>query len=209
LELNYVFYNQSYKIKPGYNEFISPSSMYPFVKLNVNDSKFIPSGAFSYITPEFSDKVYRVSNEPQNSADGQYLLCTWLSGSPLGTDKVWVDRYYYPDLIEKAAAIASKPYQYPTYDDYIENLIKNNSTLQTEIGKQKIFDKISDLVFEPNQTYIYERVSTSLFASPVSAINYCNSVSPTYPKNYFKDLNVAGKFTYSTFFKGDTTSWTL
>lgn len=209
LELNYVFYNQSYKIKPGSNTFISPSSMYPFAKLNINDSKFIPSGAFSYITPEFSDKVYHVSNEPQNSVEGQYLLCTWLSGSPLGTDKVWVDRYYYPDLIEKDAAIAAKPYQYPTYDDYIEDLIRNNASLQETIAKQKIFDKLSDFVFEPTQTYIYERISQSLFTPPPSTVNFCDSVSTTYPKNYFKDLNEAGKFTFSTFFKGDNRTWTL
>ncbi len=160
--------------------------MYPFTKLNINDSKFIPSGAFSYITPEFSDKVYHVSNEPQNSAEGQYLLCTWLSGSPLGTEKIWVDRYYYPDLIEKEAAIAAKPYLYPTYDDYIENLIQTNSSLQDVVVKQKIFDKLSDFVFEPTQTYIYERISQSLFTTTTSAveINFCNSVSTTYPKNY-------------------------
>ncbi len=211
LELNYVFYNQSYKIKSGSNTFISPSSMYPFTKLNINDSKFIPSGAFSYITPEFSDKVYHVSNEPQNAAEGQYLLCTWLSGSPLGIEKVWVDRYYYPDLIEKEAAIAAKPYLYPTYDDYIENLIQTNSSLQDVVVKQKIFDKLSDFVFEPTQTYIYERISQSLFTTPTSAveINFCNSVSTTYPKNYFKDLNDAGIFTFSIFFKGDNRTWTL
>jgi len=209
LELNYVFYNQSYKIKPGRTEFESPSSMYPFAKLNINDSKFIPAGSFSYITPEFADRVYHISEEPQNAKDGQYLLCTWLSGSPLSNEKVWIDRYYYPDLIEKEIAIALNPYQYPTYDNFIENLIRTNSSLRTEVEKQKIFDKISDFVFEPSQTYMYERVSNSLFTPQVSTINFCNSVSQTYPKNYFRELNTAGKFTFAIFFKGDTNNWTL
>jgi hypothetical protein len=207
LELNYVFYNTPYVIKSGYNTFTSPSSILPFTKLNINDTKFVSSGAFSYITPEYADKIYHLSNNNQNNVNGQYLLCTWLSGSPFSENKVWVDRYYYPDLIEKSAALAGKPKFYPTYEDYIEQLIINNTT--DNVAVVKFFDKKSDLAFEANQHYAYDRVSTTSLPSLSSSFGYCNSYSSTYPSNYFKQINQSGEMTLGFNFLGNETEWIL
>lgn len=209
IELNYVFYNTTYKIKPGYNTFVSPSSMYPFRQLNINDSKFISSGAFSYNTPEYADKVYRISNVTQNANNGQYLLCTWLSGSPRSDNKVWVDRYYYPDLINKEEALAASSLILPTYDNYIEQLIQANANLRSEVVAYKVFDKISDMIFEPNQTYQYVRVSSSDIPTLSSTITYCNSYLANYPMNYFKNINKSGKFTFGIYFQGDYREWSV
>lgn len=209
LTLNYVFYNKSYKISPGLNTFISPSSMYPFKKLNINDSKFVDSGSFAYPTPEYADKIYKISNEPQNKKDGQYLLCTWLSGSPFSTEKVWVDRYYYPDLIEKEEAIGTRSFLLPTYDNYVESLINSNTDLKQNISKTKIFDKISDMAFEPNKEYVYERLTYSTTDPQSASYTYCNTVYPNinYPSAYYKTINKSSKITLSFFFDGDNTSW--
>lgn len=209
LELNYVFFNKPYEIRPGKTEFLSPSSLYPFTQLNINDSKFIDSGAFSFITPEFADKVYRLSNQKQNYDAGQHLLCTWLSGGIYG-DKVWVDRYFYPDLIRKEEAIALKPYLAATYDDVVETLVKSNVGLRENLLITPIFDKISDMVFEPNQKYIYERLKVDQTPlSSVTQVTGCDVITTNIPLNYFKEVNAAGAFTMFLTFDGDDRSWVV
>lgn len=220
LELNYVFYNKSYKIKPGSNLFIAPSSIYPYVTLNINDTTFVKSGAFSFLTPEFSDKVYHVNSI--TNEDGQYLLCTWLSGSPTSPDKVWVDRYYYPDLIEKREALEAYSQDDITYDDAIEKLITLNQNLSTSIKIKKFFDKKSDLVFKPNNHYIYERISTNIFPSLSDNITYCNFNYPSCaylntctnfqllnPLNYSTLINKKSKFSMGFYFNGNDDNWTV
>jgi len=207
LELNYVFYNQAYKISPGYNVFVSPSSLSPFSNININDTKFVSSGAFSFQTPMYADKVYHLSDEKM--FNGQYLLCTWLSGSPTSIDKVWVDRYYYPDLIAKEDALAGYNAPLPTYTDYIEQLIKNNTELSDTLVVQQYFDKKSDLVFAPNETYVYERLHNTLYSSLSSSINYCSSYSATKPTNYFKTINDSSQFSVGFYFSGDISSWLM
>lgn len=210
LTLSYVFYNKPYLIKPGTNTFVSPSSMYPFSVLNINDTKFINSGAYSHTSPAYSDRIYHISNDPIEKENGQYLLCTWLSGSPFSDQKVWVDRYFYPDLIEKADALAGRDITQVTYDDYIEQLVSQNSSLNAETKTRKFFDKLSDLAFTPNQTYIYERLNTTE-VSQTSAIqiSYCSNIVEPQPSNYFKQINENGELTLAFNFKGDSRSWAL
>ena len=210
LDLNYVFYNKSYTIKPGSNYFTSPSSIKPFSRLNINDTKFVESGAFSFDTPQYADKVYHLSNDKKNYDNGQYLLCTWLSGSPIGTDKIWIDRYYYPDRIEKEAAFGAIPAYSSTYDEYVENLVSTNSAILSSVDEYKIFDKISDLVFVENQEYLYERINIdSSIESLSSNINICNNYTENYPSNYFKDINLNNKFSVGFYFSGDDKNWSV
>lgn len=207
LELNYTFNNLHYTITPGKTRFVAPSSMYPFTTLNINDTKFVDCGAFSFDVPAFADKVYQMNRLTQYN--NQHYLCTWLSGSPMSDDKIWVDRYYYPDLIDKAAALAGKPIFQMTYDDIIENLIENNATLESSVNTVKFFDKVSDLTFIPNEIYIYDRISASTFGETAVATTPCNSVAVTTPLNYFKTINQTGAITFSFYFLGDNASWTI
>ena len=207
IELNYVFYNKDIIIKPGNTDFVCPSSMFPFTKLNINDVKLSDVGAFSYSSPEYADKVWKKDdNVPTHS--NQFYLCTWLSGSPLSplsNDKVWVDRYYYPDLISKAAALSSKPIFSETYNDAVEALIMANSTLKSSIINKKIFDKKSDLTFEPNKRYTYERISPTTFESIKGEVGYCSWSD----LNYFKDINKEGSLTFGFYFNGDSDQWVV
>jgi hypothetical protein len=209
LDLNYVFYNKPYKIVTGSNIFYSSSSIEPFTQLNINDTKFIEAGAFPYLTPEFSDRVYHLSNDTNNYDNGQHLLCTWLSGSPFLNNSVWVDRYYYPNLIEKSEALAGSSTLSITYDDYIEVLVNSNSQKKENIKIQKFFDKKSDLVFTPNQKYNYERISQIGVESLSSNYSYCQTTLSAYPTNYFKDINTSGEVSVAFTFFGDDSSWTI
>jgi hypothetical protein len=206
LELNYVFFNTQYTIKSGTNSFVAPSSMYPFNILNINDSKFVDCGAFSFDVPARADKVYRMNKLTQ--FNNQHYLCTWLSGSPMSTDKVWVDRYYYPDLIDKSSALAGKAIFQPTYQDLIEQLIQNNSTLETSINNIKFFDKISDLVFVPNELYIYDRISKDAFEENDISTQSCELLA-TSTSNYFRTINESKTITFSFYFTGDKSTWTI
>ena len=207
LELNYVFYNKPHLINPGSNIFQTSSSLYPFERLNINDTKFVASGAFSNITPQYADKIYKESDIPQIKTGEQYLLCTWLSGSPFGEEKIWVDRYYYPDLVEKETVAKYDSSLDSTYDEYIESLIQNNTILYEETKERKIFDKLSDMVFEPNTTYRYERINK---IPPLSStITYCDDFIVDYPVNYYNDLNDSNEATLLFYFSGDTSTWTI
>ena len=153
--------------------------------------------------------MYSLSEDTKNYDSGQYLLCTWLSGSHLSDSKVWVDRYYYPDLITKAEALTSIGNLQSTYDDLIEALILSNSDLSTSIVNHSFFDKKSDLVFESNQIYQYERISQQKLPIFNSTFTYCNSYSETYPTNYHNVINKAGEFTVGFNFIGDTSTWVV
>lgn len=207
LELNYVFYNKDYRISSGSNNFVAPSSMEPFSKINVNDTKFINCGAFSYITPEYSDKIYQ-KNADEIGDNGQSLLCTWLSGSPNSDDKIWVDRYYYPDLVEKKDAISSNPLFNVTYNDYIEDLMTTNSDLSSSVVKNKIFDKKSDLVFEPNKEYIYQRIDSVDFDSLSTVEDECSQKNISNFVDY-ESINLRGQYTISFYFKDNSDEWVL
>jgi len=207
LALNYVFYNKTYQIFPGLNKFTAPDNMSPFNRININDTKFVESGAFGYPTPEYADKVYR-SDVSVSYDDGQTYLCTWLSGSPLGTDKVWVDRYYYPNLIEKASALIGDSTFNITYEDAVEKLVSSNTFIQDSLLSFTLFDKKSDMLFIPSGKYTYERIKAKEQINDPVVITPCQSLATTGNNiNYFKQLNDAGKFTVKFYFEGDGNSW--
>lgn len=207
LNLNYVFYNKSYEILPGLNRFTVPDNMSPFDRININDTKFVESGAFGYPTPEYADKVYR-SDVSVDYDDGQTYLCTWLSGSPLSNDKVWVDRYYYPDLIEKSLALVGDNTFNLTYEDAVEKLVAGNTLIQDSLSSFTMFDKKSDMLFVSNGKYIYERIQAKEPVNDPVVITPCQSLGATGNNiNYFKQLNDAGKFTVKFYFEGGNQNW--
>jgi hypothetical protein len=208
LDLLYTFYNKEYLIKSGDNLFTSPSSMYPFSRLSIHDTKFIECGAFSSTTPLYSDRIYHISNQNQNKMGGQHLLCTWLSGSMFSNEKTWVDRYYYPDYISKENALSGLDILLPTYDDHIENLISSNEGLKSNIKITKIFDKKSDLYFEDNENYLYKRISESILSTNPTLADGClyNNLDNV---NYYEKINEIGKFTIAFKFKESNGDWVI
>lgn len=206
LALNYVLYNKSYTIKSGINYIKAPSSIFPYIRLNINDSKFVECGAFSFDTPIYADRVYRLDND-NGYDDGQVYLCTWLSGSPLGDNKIWVDRYYYPDMIEKEEALKLRSTFNPTYQELIEIYVNANTATNNSLSAFQIFDKKSDFIIEANDEFIYERIgnletlSNTLLSSNI--VDKCDINS----FNYFENINTDGEFTIFMVFEGDGNNW--
>ena len=156
ISLTYVWFDKDIKVNPGTDTyFTAPSTLYPFERLNINDSKFIANGSFGGKTPLLSDKIFALREGIINSGNGRYL-CTWLSGGGLGKTGIWLDRYYYPDLLTKEQALSGYPVYAPSFFDSIDSIsLSNRETL----SKKSYFDKQSDLCIIPNNRYYYSRVS--------------------------------------------------
>lgn len=191
LELNYVFYNQDILINPGTNYFTAPSSIEPFDVLNINDTTFANCGAYAFEVPIFADKVYCLdANMP--ATQEQHYLCTWLSGSPMTENKVWMDRYYYPDRITKYNALISQEVFGATYTSEIEQMVLNNMGIQVIKPQVSFFDVVSMLEITPNKRYVYERATQRDVIEP--SIIYCEQEDRK-NINFYKQINKSGKFT--------------
>jgi len=192
LAINFVYNNFDIQIPPGTTYFTTPSSMVPFTALNINDSKFANCGAFSFTAPDLADRVYRL-DDTTDKAENITYLCTWLSGG-VGEQGVWIDRYYYPDLVSKETALAASDVYNITYEQAVENLIMSNSSLKTSVTQKLFMDKKSDLVFEPQTRYKYRRISKGDFIEK-SPTNYCETVKINNKiNNYFSTINKNGGF---------------
>lgn len=183
LELNYVSYNKSIPIVMGLNYFKTGNSMAPYSKININDTSFTRQGSFASISPRYADKVYYI--EKTNIDTERVLLCTWLYGDIYNNDnkKVWLDRYYYPDLITKQAALSGVQLFSPTFKSFAEKNIFNTASLLSSVKIKQYYDKISDFVFIPESNYIYERtnleLSNILISNDINAVNtgYYNTIN--------------------------------
>lgn len=156
IQLNYVFYDKDIFIANGADTFFTaPSSMYPYERLNINDTTFTINGAFAGPTPILSDKFYVKRSNSDQYNNGRYL-CTWLSAGKLDQKGVWVDRYYYPDKITKNETLSSDAYFNPSFADSVDSIALG--TLDTILDKEKFFDKKSDAAITPNASLKYERI---------------------------------------------------
>ena len=89
-------------------------SLWPYKYININDTKFIKNGAFGSNVPFFADKFKKLQNYKSNlkddtnksvSANNETYLCSWLYKPNNETSPIWLDRYYYPDLISRKDAL--------------------------------------------------------------------------------------------------------
>lgn len=207
LSLNFVYNNFDIVIKPGTTFFTTPSSMEPFTKLNINDTKFTKCGSFSFKRPDLSDRVYKLDDNSIKDENVTYL-CTWLSGG-IGKEGIWVDRYYYPDLVSKEEALAASPIYNVTYEQSVESLIMNNSSLKSSVEKKLYLDKKSDLTFEPNKRYKYVRVSKNDFLRK-SPTNFCKTARVNNRvNNYFKTINDNGGFSLGFTLQNDAGDFSI
>lgn len=205
IALTYVWYDKDIKVVNGTDTvFTAPSSIYPYERLNINDTKFIVNGALAGKSPVLSDNVYCLRRETSGFNNGRYL-CTWLSG---GNNKLglWVDRYYYPDLITKENAMEEKPVFSPSFIDPIDSL---ETADKAKFAAIAFFDKKSDLCIEPNINYKYSRVGTDDInsyiynSSPLvsSFSNFYNAQNK--PQPYFSNSIIYDGTKYNKFILSD------
>lgn len=158
MSLIYTFYDKDIYAESGKTTaFTAPSSLYPFEKLNINDTTFAKNGAFSGPTPLLSDKFFVKQNQIDQYQNGRYL-CTWLSAASPLQPGVWVDRYYYPDAVSKVDALGEVPRFITSFDDNVDKDITYSPVLREDIANIKFFDKKSDVVITPNSLLKYKRV---------------------------------------------------
>ena len=208
LSLNYIYNNFNIRVQPGNTYFNTPSSLNPFTQININDTKFVDSGAFCFTQPYLADRVYQLDDEDGVKDLNATYLCTWLSGG-IGKRGVWVDRYFYPDMSSKEEALSSKNTYDITYELLVENLLRGNSTLQTSVEKKYVFDKKSDLVFEPDKRYRYERINKDDLKR-TEPTNFCEgAVLREQVNNYFNVINDNGGFALGFNVKSNTGPFTI
>ena len=206
LYLGYNSYSMDIELLPdSITYFHTPQDMYPYKRINVNDSGLIEAGAIGGDSPIVSDKIFKKSADykyntpygaPTSEETGEWL-CSWLKtnvstqwddsttynenivvsfdgdvyranvtntnikpGSDLTTwekdttinPTCWVDRYYNPKHYTATEALKIEN-QYNEYSSKFEYIVE---TLGAE--KDYVFDKVSDLTFEPGCLYAYYRV---------------------------------------------------
>lgn len=167
LNLNYSFYDKDVFIVNGTDtHFTAPSSMYPYEKLNLNDTQFAFNGAFAGPTPSLADKIF-VKRQNSTQYDNGRYLCTWLSGGTLGTQGVWVDRYYYPDKITKGAALSATASYSPSFFDSVDSV--DLAVSDAVINREKFFDKKSDAAIVPNAAIKYQRIGNADITELISS----------------------------------------
>jgi hypothetical protein len=177
IAFTYEIYNTDYVFKADYlTKFKTPDSLYPFDKLNINDSQFLKSGAIAGANPYFADKIF-FRDLRDGKSDGKYI-CTWLSAA--GDTAVWVDRYYLPEQYAGSEAYSVEPtivYTDKLLDyletplasaDYYDNFnwhttpaseaLFTPQTIKDAIWGEYFFDKKSDLILLPEAEYVYQRI---------------------------------------------------
>lgn len=144
------------------------SPIYPYAKLNINDTAFVRNGAFASNIPYFADKFKKYQNHTTDFNNGTYL-CSWLYQKDEASVPVWMDRYYYPDFASRQEATHGVSEDILSFY-FGKETLKNESgynaqqieSLKTELKKRSYFDKKSDLVIEPGTSYKFSRLSKEM-----------------------------------------------
>ena len=143
--------------------------LWPYKTININDTKFIKNGAFGSSVPFFSDKIKKLQNHKSGlkdylgndiSVNNGVYLCSWLYKPTHESNPIWLDRYYYPDQVSRKDALVGE-----VYEQSFENILDKNydkDYIKKKIYQHTYFDKKSDMVIEPGNTYRYQRLSKKM-----------------------------------------------
>lgn len=185
ISLSYVFYNADYKfVSDDYTTFTTPDSLYPYDQINVNDLNWSKIGSIAGPNPYVSDKIFR--KKIKGSVKDSEYLCTWLGKDKFGNN-VWLDRYY--TIVDNTSASSTKsedPFKallqtplsaesyydvYYQYNSVEEELANTPQTPETALSGRPIFDKYSDMVFVPNEEYIYFHIGNNYIKKYIDSIS--------------------------------------
>jgi len=189
ISVDYETYTTSILLqKDKVTYFHIPQVFFPFTRLNINDSSLVDSGAIAGDNPLKSDKIFKKKGDykytstfgntiDENSGN---FLCSWLSGSPdINTRPVWVDRYFNPKRTTFIKALTSSDYKAIKYISLFDCLINQADAL---LGDIELFDKPSDLIFEPGTYYAYHHYG------PKDVSNFIKIFSKNLVQNNFNFL---------------------
>lgn len=164
--LNFVCYTQDFAINSGQTLVITPSSIFPYEKININNTSFVKDGALASTDLSLSDKIHKQEVDTTNPFAGNYIT-TWLSA---GSDyNLWVDRYYFPNIYEILNVIQTSTIYSPTTSNPIVAFLSDPMNRDI-VAKQHYVDVASNISITPNSSFTYDRVSDTSVANVLSAI---------------------------------------
>jgi hypothetical protein len=74
ITLNYTFFDSEFKIgKKDFTAFTMPGNLFPFRKININDTGLADNGSFAANNPYFSDKVFKLADSNRNNLQNSFL----------------------------------------------------------------------------------------------------------------------------------------
>ena len=143
--------------------FTTPSTIAPYDRLNINDSKIGKIGGVAGDNPLIADKVFKrrldVKNNNFTDDVNATYLCSWLSGNEAG-EQLWVDRYYNPEATDFSSAFSGSSF-YTTV---------TNANMNTTY----VFDISSRLTFEGNNDYAYYHIGEQDYESYINTLKDYN-----------------------------------
>lgn len=197
ITLSYVFNDQEYEVKDGDDLYFTIPErslettnglepLWPYKYININDTKFVKNGAFGSNVPFFADKIKKLQgsksyvndiNGNRSTPNNGVYLCSWLYRKNNEGQPIWLDRYYYPDMIQREKALKG----ISKFESSFENILDMNYTtddyLKKQIFQNTYVDKVSDLIIEPASTYLFQRLSSEM----VKEVN--NQIEPNLIRN--------------------------
>lgn len=202
--LTFTFTDQTYHLKEGddciftlpeYSEETLFPPLFPYEKLNINDTAFVRNGAFASNVPYFADKFKKLQNH-NTSINNYTYLCSWLYQPDNESVPIWLDRYYYPDKVSRESALKSSRYFDLSFTNILDLYYLNDTKtaslsqfekeeldkFEKELEYQGYVDKISDLTIEGGTTYKFSRISNDM----VNEVYFNNSDARL---DYVKDQN--------------------
>ena len=215
LMFGYNFYTKEYQFDPDkYTKFTLPNSLFPFDRININDTSLSDRGAYAARSPYFSDKVFKRLDRNKNVNDKTRIEGALFNESSLpislqDTNNVLQLQEVVFDSINNGTVLCSwlsgdENVKGTWYDRYYIPQSTNYTTALTGTGvpvfdnirqalsffdnrgiDQTYYDVKSNLSFEPQSTLYYQRIGH----------NYINETI-----NNFDDYLV--KSTFNNIFSG-------
>ena len=132
------------------------------------------------------------SIEESQTNNGTYL-CSWLYKADHETQPIWVDRYYYPDIVLKEGILTEDIYK-QSFNNIIDDAYNDLPEIKKNIYKNTYYDKQSDLFIKPDNLYKYQRISTNMVNEVIESMA-SNSIK-TIQDNKHKDTNISDYFAF-------------
>jgi len=220
LLFNYNFYTKEYLFSPDkITKFKLPGSLYPYNRINIEDTNLANNGSYASLSPYFSDKIYKEMDSNRNTT------------SSLELEDIMVDQNSFPitlqndDNLLKLQSTFIKPnnnasfvcawlsggignkgrwfdrYYFSTPNEYTEHKLgtpneifnnlrdANNYFIKNGIVNT-FFDVESNLVFTPENTLFYQRIGNNYIQNTIN--NFDNHLIKSTLTNKFSGEEIDG-----------------
>mgnify|MGYP003109177010 CR=1 FL=1 len=199
LKLGYTFYTKEFEFTPDkYTKFTLHDNLYPYTRINVNDSSLSDNGALAGSSPYFSDKIFKLLADSDINIKNTNNITKLVKEEndfniilEQGGDLLFnfTEDKFENDGTILCSWLSGNDYEKGMWYDRYYNPQKTNytkaltgNTIQTFEHKslaeqffndQTIddiyYDVKSNLTFEPKKTYYYQRIGNNYISSIIDA----------------------------------------